>query len=113
MNTIDVQLIEFHQKQIEKFIQIKYPHASPNSNENLQKWSRNTTLIVGDSMLSGIEERKFLKRDRKVEVRYFSRATIDDIYNYIKPLLKKYSNNVILHIRANNKVNEPSKVVLG
>ena len=41
------------------------PHISPNSNENLQKWSRNTTLIVGDSILSGIDERRISKIDRK------------------------------------------------
>ena len=34
---------------------------SSNSNENLKKWSRNTTLIVGESMLSGIDEEEFLK----------------------------------------------------
>ena len=42
--TIENQLAEFRQKQLEKFKQIK----KPNSNENLQKWSRNTTLIIGD-----------------------------------------------------------------
>ena len=35
--TIENQLIEFHQKQQEKFKQIKKPHISPNLNENLQK----------------------------------------------------------------------------
>ena len=43
----------------------------PNLNENLQKWSRNTTLIVADSMLSGIEERRISKRDRNVKVKNF------------------------------------------
>ena len=69
--TIENQLIEFRQKQQEKFKQIKKPHISPNSNENLQKWSRKTTLIVGDSMLSGIDERRISKRDRKVKVKTF------------------------------------------
>ena len=50
------QLTEFRKKQPE-FTKI-------NSNENLHKWDRNTTLIVGDSMLSGIEERAISKRDR-------------------------------------------------
>ena len=43
----------------------KKPHISPNSNANLQKWSRNTTLIVGDSILPGIGERRISKIDRK------------------------------------------------
>ena len=67
--TIENQLIEFRQKQQEKFKQIKKPHIAPNSNENLQKWSRNTTLIVDDSMLSGVDKRSISKRDRKVKVK--------------------------------------------
>ena len=31
-------------------------------NEHLQKWGRNTTVIVDDSMLSGIEERRISKK---------------------------------------------------
>ena len=42
-----------------------------NLNENLQKWGRNTTLIVADSMLSGTEERRISKRDRNVKVKNF------------------------------------------
>ena len=59
--TIENQLTEFRKKQQEKFTKIKKPHVSPKSNENLYKWDRNTTLIVGDSMLSGIEERRISK----------------------------------------------------
>ena len=67
IDTIENQLTEFHQKQQEKFTQIKKTHISPNSNKKLQKWSRNTSLIVGDSMLSDIEERRISKRDRKLK----------------------------------------------
>ena len=76
--TIKNQHIQLRQKQQEKFKQIKKPHIAPNSNENLQKWSRNTTLIVGDSMLSGTDQRRISKRDRKVKVKNFP----------FKPLLK-------------------------
>ena len=64
--TIETQLTEFRKKQQEKFTKIKKPHVSPNSNENFHKWDRNTTLVVGDSMLSVTEERSISKRDRKV-----------------------------------------------
>ena len=39
----------------------KKPHISPNSNENLQKWNRNTTLIVGDSMCLAMRKEEFQK----------------------------------------------------
>ena len=64
-------------------------------------------------MLSGIEERRIAKRKRKVKVKNFPGATIDDMYDYIKPLLKKCPDNIILHVGTNNTVNEPSKIVLG
>ena len=74
--TIENQLIEFREKQEEKFKQIEKPHKAPNSNENLQKWSRNSTL-----MLPGIDEKRISKRDRKVKVKNFPGATIDDMYD--------------------------------
>ena len=40
-------------------------------------------------------------------------ATTDDKYNYIKPLLKKFTDNIILYIGTNNTVNDPFKEVLG
>ena len=110
--TIENQLTEFRKKQQEKFTKIKKLHVSPKSNENLHKWDRNTTLIVGDSMLSGIEERRISKRDRKVKVKNITGATIDDMYDYIKPLLKKCPHNILLHAGTNHTVNEPSKLVL-
>ena len=88
------------------------PHISFNLNENLQKWIRNTTLIVVYSMLSGTDERRISKRDRKVKVKNFPGATIDNTYDHIKPLLKKCPDNILLHVGTNNTVNESSKVVL-
>ena len=61
---IENQFIQFRQKQQEKFKQIKNPLISPNSNENLQKWSRDNSVIVGDSMVSGIDERISKKIER-------------------------------------------------
>ena len=63
-------------------------------------------------MLSGIEERRISKRDRKVKVKNITGATIDDMYDYIKPLLKKCPHNIILRVGTNHTVNEPSKIVL-
>ena len=42
----------------------------------------------------------------------FPGATIDDIYDNIKPLLKKCPDSII-YVGTNNTVNEPSKVVPG
>ena len=63
-------------------------------------------------MLSGIEERRISKRDRKVRVKNITGATIDDMYDYIKSLLKKCPHNILLHAGTNHTVNEPTKMVL-
>ena len=39
----------------------------------------------------------------------FPGATIEDIYDYIKPLLKKCSTNIMLHIGTNSTINETSR----
>ena len=82
-------------------------------NENLQKWSKDIDLIVDDSMLPGIDKRRISKRDRKVKIKNFPGATVDDMYDYVKPMLKKCPDNIILHVGTNNTVNESSKEVLG
>ena len=110
---MEKQLIEFRWKHQDKFTQIKEPHISPNSNENLKKSSRNTTPIAGDSILFGIEESRIWERDRKVKNKIFPRATIDNMYDYIKSLSKKCPDNIIVHVGTNNTTNNPSKVVLG
>ena len=62
--------------------------------------------------MSGIEEKRISKRDRKVKVKNFTGATIDDMYDCIKPLLKKYPDDILLHVGTISTVNEPSEVVL-
>ena len=42
----------------------------------------------------------------------FSGATIEDMHDYIKPLLKKRPKNIVLHIGTNSTTNEPSRIVL-
>ena len=69
-------------------------------------------LIAGFSIVTAIEENKILRRWRKVNVKPFPGGTIEDMYDYIKPLLKKFPKNKILHIGTNNTVNERSKTVL-
>ena len=63
-------------------------------------WPANTTLIAGSSMLCGIDESRLSRY--KTKVRAFLGASIDDMYDYLQPLLKKKPSNVILHIGSND-----------
>ena len=85
--------------------QIKDTKTISLENEVHDKWSKNTTLNVGDSIVTAIEENRISRRWGKVNVKPFSGATIEDMYDYIKPLLKKFPKNKMLH-------NERSKTVL-
>ena len=69
-------------------------------------------LIVGDSIVSGIEENRISRQWRNVKVKSFPRATVEDMYDYIKPLLKKCHKNIILHLGTNNTDNDTSRIVL-
>ena len=75
------------------------------------EWKKGATLIVGDSMFAGIEEKR-ISGNRSVKVRIFPGATTHDMSDYLKPLLKKNPNNIILHAGTNNSVNKTSKNIL-
>ena len=45
-------------------------------------------------------------------MKYFPGATVEDMYSYIKPLLKNCPKNIIFYIGTNNTVNETSRTVL-
>jgi hypothetical protein len=69
--------------------------------KNITKpWPEKTTLLIGDSMIGGIEERKLTKL--KTKVKSHPGATVDDMYDYIKPLLKKSPAHIILHVGTND-----------
>ena len=60
---------------------------TPNSKLQIHKWSRNTILVTGDSMISGIDEKRLSKK-YPVKVRPFPGASADDMHHYVRPLLQ-------------------------
>ena len=61
------------------------------------KWKKGTTLIMADSILSGLREHKVSHR-RSLKVRYFPGPRIADINHYSVPLLMKQPEDIIIHI---------------
>ena len=59
-----------------------------------------------------MKKKEFQKGIERSTLKNFPEATIDDMYDYIKPLLKGCPDNIVLHVRTNNMVNELSKLVL-
>lgn len=74
-------------------------------------WKKNTVLIVGDSMLKNINEWTLSKR-YTTKVRCFRGSTVGDLHDYIKPLLRKRPDKIILIIGTNDIENKAVADVL-
>ena len=73
---------------------------------------KGTYLIVGDSMLAGIDENRLKTGKYKVKVRYFPGARTDDMYDRMKSLLGKLPNYIILHTGTNDAFDNTSREIL-
>ena len=63
-------------------------------------------------MLAGIDENRLKTGKHKVKVRYFPGARTDDMYDYMKPLLRKLPDYIILHIEINDALDNTSREIL-
>ena len=62
-------------------------------------------------MEAGIELQR-ISGKRSVKLRILPSATTHDMYDCLKPLLKKNPDNIILYNGTNNSVNETSQDIL-
>ena len=62
-------------------------------------------------MLTGIEENWLKTGKHKVKVKYFPGAPTDVMYNYIKPLLRKLPDYIILHIGTKDAFDNTSREI--
>ena len=73
----------------------------------VKEWPTGTVLIVGDSMIGGVDERKL--QDYPVKVRSFGGAYVDDLHDYMAPLLKKKPTYIIIHIGTNDSPDKSAR----
>ena len=86
------------------------PSKSPANDKSQHEWPKGTTLIVGDSMVGGVQESRLT--NLKAKVRKFPGATISDMHDYLKPLLKKKPTNIILHVCTNDAPHSSSDKIV-
>ena len=94
-------------------------HVSKESNDGYHdddcklknKWPKNTILCASDSMMNQIDENR-LSRKFNVKVRCFSGCRINDMYDYLTPLLQKEPDYVILHVGTNDTATKSSDKIL-
>ena len=77
----------------------------------IHKWSRNTILITGDSVILGIDEKRLSKK-YPVKVCSFPGTSADYMHHYLRLLLQKCTDTIVLHVGTNNCVNESFCVAL-
>ena len=76
----------------------------------LPKNKKKTVLIVGDSMLNGIEESNLLKT-RHIRVQPILGGKTDDIKENLNDLLHEELQKVIIHVGTNNAMTDTPKEI--
>ena len=67
-------------------------------------------VVIGDSITRNIIGKK-LSRNQNVNAFSFSGATIDDMVDFAKPVIKRKPKKIILHVGTNNlKMDQPKKI---
>ena len=74
-------------------------------------WRKNTALVLGDSMVSNINE-KTLSRKFHMKVRSFPGANTRDLQDYVKPLIRKRPDKIIIVIGTNDIERKPVNDIL-
>ena len=73
-----------------------------NKKRGRNKGTKTNTVIVGDSMIKHVKGWQISSATNRVTVKSFSGATIEDMSDFMKPILRKKPKKVILHIGTNN-----------
>ena len=84
----------------------------PKETNNNSLWPSGTCVIVGDSVVNGIDEKRLSKKYGNVKVFHFSGARIEDINQYIIPIIKKQPDYLILYLWTNNATTNTSKKIM-
>ena len=82
------------------------------SGDSKHAWSSRTCLIVGDSILTGVDEKRLSKDNQLVKVQGFRGTVIDDLKHHLVPLLDKKPEHIILHTGTNGAVSKTSEQIL-
>ena len=59
-----------------------------NKNGIKHDWPKGTCVVIGESMVAGIDERK-MSNKRLIKVRSFPDAACSDMYRYLVPIIEK------------------------
>ena len=69
---------------------------------NVIKPQRKSLLIISDSMLNSIDEKRLSKRNFDVKVRTYPGIKVADVYSRLPPLLNMNPAHILLHVCTND-----------
>ena len=71
------------------------------------------TVVVGDSMVKGLHQHKLTKATKQnVGVKCFPGSTVGDMSDYIKPVLRRKPDSIILHVGTNDTTTKKATDVM-
>ena len=73
---------------------------------------KGTVAIIGDSVVSVLKEELLSNKKHQVKVGCCRSVTVEDMFDYVKPILKRKSEYVVLHMGTNNAKDITSRKIL-
>ena len=77
-------------------------HLPPQDTNINRNYKENTLLIVSDSIMNQLDQKRLTRHGVNVNVWVFSGSMIEDMYSYLIPLLKRKPRYILLHIGTND-----------
>ena len=99
-------------KSLEDKDDVSSSDSSGDSSRDNHHWPAVTCAIIGDSILTGMEDNRFQNIGRKVKIFDHSSATIDDLHHHIIPILKRKPDHIIINVGTNDAVFKTSRQIL-
>jgi lysophospholipase L1-like esterase len=72
---------------------------------------KHVTVVAGDSIIQNLHGWRLSNSENHVVVKSFSGATVNDMEDYLKPVLRKEPNKIILHVGTNDLKSVPANRV--
>ena len=98
--------VNYHDQSVGEF--------SKHDEKSKHKLKKKVTVIAGDSMLKHLQGWKLFDINNHVVVKSFADTTINDMEDYLKPVIRKEPETIVHHIGANDLRNlSPKQVAEG
>ena len=90
-------------------------NISAQSGDQGQSFKKKVTVVIGDSIIKNIQGWRLSDCNNHVVVKSFGGANCSDMENYLKPVIRKEPEHIILHIGKNNlsKNTSPDQIAQG